>query len=71
MSFRTCRKARGSVILGVREFGVGAVQAAIGVIDVGGAVEAVVVAWVMEREPLREILKPPVSDQDCRVVQTD
>ena len=44
MSFRTCRKARGSVILGVREFGVGAVQAAIGVIDVGGAVEAVVVA---------------------------
>ena len=44
MSFRTCRKARGSVILRVRDLGVGAVPAAAGGVDVGGAVEAVVVA---------------------------
>ena len=44
MSFRTCRKARGSVILRVGNFGVGAVPAAAGGVDVGSAVEAVVVA---------------------------
>ena len=44
MSFRTCRKARGSVILRVRDLGVGAVPAAAGGVNVGGAVEAVVVA---------------------------
>ena len=44
LSFRTCRKARGSVILRVGDLGVGAVQAAAGGVDVGGAVEAVVVS---------------------------
>ena len=44
MSFRTCRKARGSVILRVRDLGVGAVPTAAGGVDVGSAVEAVVVA---------------------------